>query len=181
MLPPWIARTEVLSIFPLWSPSVKAVLSGLPAEEIRRCIREIVDDVDAQAARRLVLNGVAPSGPAAIRKQHPHDRLNQSKKSPAPAVHAASKAIRQQMKEAYRLFVEAYREASARLRAGKLDAAFPLGCFPPAQRFIPADAALPKRSAQPCPPLSWRTASASSCFIPTLQVIRRRRRVIGSS
>ncbi len=121
----------------------------LPAEEIQRRIQEIVDDVDAQAARRVVLNGVAPLGPAAVRKQHPHDRPNHSKKSPAPAAHAASKAIRQQMKEAYRLFVEAYREATAQLRAGKLDAAFPPGCFPPAQPFVPADAGLPCSRAGP--------------------------------
>jgi len=28
ILPPWIARTEVLSIFQLWSPSVKASALG---------------------------------------------------------------------------------------------------------------------------------------------------------
>ncbi len=121
----------------------------LPAEQIQRRIREIVDDVDAQAARRVVLNGAAPPGPSAIRKQHPHDRPDHSKRSPAPAVHAASKAIRKQMKEAYRLFVEAYREAAAMLRAGKLDATFPPGCFPPAQRFIPAHAGLPCSRAGP--------------------------------
>ncbi len=65
-----------------------------------------------------MLNGKAPPGPAAIRKQDPHTIPDHTKKSPAPAVHAASKAVRKQMKEAYRLFVEAYREAAVRLRAG---------------------------------------------------------------
>ena len=121
----------------------------LPEEEIRRRVREIVEDVDAKTARRVVLNGGAPLGAAAIRKQHPHDRPDHSKKSPAPSVHAATKAIRQQMKEAYRLFVEAYREAAASLRAGKLDTTFPPGCFPPPQPFIPADAGLPCSRAGP--------------------------------
>ncbi len=121
----------------------------LPHEEIRRRIQEIVDDVDAQAARRVVLNGKAPPGAAAIRQQHPHDSPEHSKKPPAPAVHAASKAVRKQMKEAYRLFVEAYREAAASLRAGNLNATFPPGCFPPPQPFIPADAGLPSSRAGP--------------------------------
>ncbi len=55
----------------------------------------------------MVLNGGAPLGAEAIRKQHPHTRPERTKKSPAPAVHAASKAVRKQMKEAYRLFVAA--------------------------------------------------------------------------
>ena len=115
----------------------------LPKEKIQQRIQEIVDDVDAQTARRVVLNGGAPLGPEAIRKQHPHDRPEHSKKSPAPAAHAASKAVRHQMKEAYRLFVAAYREAAASLRAGNVNATFPPGCFPPPQPFIPADTRLP--------------------------------------
>ncbi len=70
-----------------------------------------------------MLNGRAPLGADAIRKQHPHTRPERTKKSPAPAVHAASKAVRKQMKEAYRLFVAAYLEAAARLRAGDLTVA----------------------------------------------------------
>ncbi len=53
------------------------------------------------------------------------------------------------MKEAYRLFEEAYREAAASLRAGNLNAKFPPGCFPPLQPFIPADAGLPCSRAGP--------------------------------
>ena len=121
----------------------------LPAEEIRRRITEMVDDIDAEHARRVVLNGGAPLGVAAIRKQHPHDRPEHTKKSPAPAVHAASKAVRKQMKDAYRLFVAAYREASARLRAGELTVEFPPGCFPPAGPFVLADAGLPCSRAGP--------------------------------
>ncbi len=110
---------------------------------MRQRIREIVDDIDAQAARRVVLNGNAPPGSEAIRKQDPHKIPDHTKSSSAPAVHAASKAVRKQMKEAYRLFVEAYREAAVRLRAGDLSVQFPPGCFPPPQPFIPADVGLP--------------------------------------
>ncbi len=121
------------------------------AREANRVIgwKEIVDDVDAQAARRVVLNGKTPPGPEAIRKQGPHKIPEHTKKSPAPAVHATSKAVRKQMKEAYRLFVEAYREAAASLRAGNRNASFPPGCSPPPQPFIPADARLPCSRAGP--------------------------------
>lgn len=121
----------------------------LPEEEVQRRIKEIIDDIDAQAARRVVLNGKAPPGPAAMRRQDPHKIPEHIKKSPAPAVHAASKAVRKQMKAAYRLFVEAYREAAVRLRAGDLTVSFPPGCFPPAQPFISADSGLPFSRAGP--------------------------------
>ncbi len=122
----------------------------LREEEMRRRIQEIVEDVDAQAARRVVLNGKAPPGPEVVRKQSPHEIPEHTKTSPAPAVHAASKEVRKQMKEAYRLFVEAYREAAVRLRAGDLTVNFPPGCFPPPQPFISADAGLP--CSEPAPP-----------------------------
>ena len=109
----------------------------------------MVDDIDAQTARRVVLNGRAPLGVAAIRNQHPHDRPEQTKKSPAPPVHAASKAARKMMIAAYRLFVEVYREAAARLRAGDLTVEFPPSCFPPARPFVPIDAGLPASRAGP--------------------------------
>ena len=109
----------------------------------------MVDEIDAEHARRMVLNGRAPLGVEAIRKQNPHDRPVRTKKSPAPAVHAASKAVRKQMIAAYRLFDEAYREASARFRAGDLTVQFPPGCFRPAGPFVSADAGLPCSRAGP--------------------------------
>ncbi len=97
----------------------------------------------------VVLDGAAPLGAEAIRKQHPHDHPARSKKSPAPAVHAATKAVRKQLKQAYRLFVEAYREAAARLRAGECGVEFPPGCFPPPRPHVPSDVGLPCSRAGP--------------------------------
>ncbi len=121
----------------------------LPKEEIHRRISEMVAEIDAESARQVVLNGRTPLGAAAIRKQHPHDRPQQTKKSPAPPVHAASKAKRKQMIAAYRLFDAAYREASARFRAGELSVEFPPGCFPAAPPFVPSDAGQPSSRAGP--------------------------------
>ncbi len=73
-------------------------------------IQEIVDDVDTRTARRVVLNGNTLPTAKELRQQDPHQIPDFMKKSPALAVHAASKAVRKQMKEAYRLFVEASQE-----------------------------------------------------------------------
>ena len=139
----------------------------LPEEQIRRRIREIVDDVDAQAARRVVLNGVKLPSAESIRKQDPHKIPDYTKTSPAPAVHAASKAVRKQMKEAYRLFVEAYREAATDLRAGNPNAKFPPGCFPPPRR---------RRAGtfKPVPlPLDMIETEDFDCTVPTRVALKR--------
>ena len=115
----------------------------LPKEEIRHRISEMVDRIDAEHARRVVLNGGVPLGASVIRKQDPHTRPQKTKKSPAPRVHAASKAARREAINALRLFEVAYRAASKRFRAGELDVNFPSGCFPPAPPHVPAGSAGP--------------------------------------
>ena len=52
-------------------------------------------------------------------------RLTLFKKSPAPAFHAASLAVRRELWDAYALFVAAYRAAAEKLRAGIRDVALP--------------------------------------------------------
>jgi hypothetical protein len=44
--------------------------------------------------------------------------------------------VRKRLREAYALFVAAYREAAEKLRAGKRDVRFPLGSFPPGLPFV---------------------------------------------
>jgi REP element-mobilizing transposase RayT len=114
----------------------------LPAEEYRQRIAEMVDDVEVETARRIFLTGKVPRGPEAIRRQNPLDQAVRPKKSPAPFCHAISKEARKQLREAYRIFVAAYRQASAQLRAGDRNARFPKGCFPPALPFV-RDGGLP--------------------------------------
>jgi hypothetical protein len=58
------------------------------------------------------------------------------KKSPAPLLHAASKAVRQVFYEGFALFVAAYRSAAEKLQRGDPNPSFPLGCFPPALPFV---------------------------------------------
>ncbi|HEV7505078.1 MAG TPA: hypothetical protein VGS07_09220 [Thermoanaerobaculia bacterium] len=57
-------------------------------------------------------------------------------RSPAPLVHAATKAVRKAFYDAYVWFVAAFREAAERLRLGDRNAPFPSGSFPPALPFV---------------------------------------------
>jgi hypothetical protein len=73
---------------------------------------------------------------AAVLAQNPLQKPKKTKKSPAPAFHAASKAMRRELWNAYALFVAAYRDAADKLRAGIRDVRFPSGSFPPALPFV---------------------------------------------
>jgi hypothetical protein len=66
----------------------------------------------------------------------PHDKPRRSKRSPAPIFHCASRTVRLELLSAYRLFVAAFREASARLNRGDPLPGFPPGSFPPSLPFV---------------------------------------------
>jgi hypothetical protein len=59
-----------------------------------------------------------------------------TKKSPAPAFHAASRAVRRELWDAYALFVAAYRAAAEKLRAGGPRRSVPDRKLPPALPFV---------------------------------------------
>jgi hypothetical protein len=124
------ATREILTLDPL--PCWK----GLTEEQRQRRAAALVKDIEAEAAVRRKKNGVKPLGPATILTQDPHRQPARSKKSPAPAFHAASQAVRRGLREAYSLFVAAYRGAAEKLRTGNRNAHFPLGSFPPALPFV---------------------------------------------
>jgi hypothetical protein len=77
-------------------------------------------------------------GVRAILQQNPHTELNRTKKSLAPRFHAASKAVRNALREMYGLFLAAFRDAAEQLKAGDRSAQFPLGSFPPGLPFVRA-------------------------------------------
>ena len=68
---------------------------------------------------------------------------NQTKKSPAPACHAASKEARKNFWESCSAFVAGFREAAEKLKAGEWPVRVPLGSFPPGLPFVSAYAAQP--------------------------------------
>ena len=73
--------------------------------------------------------GIEPLGVAAILEQDPETRPVHLDRSPAPFVHAATKRVRKELREAYGWFLAAFREAADKLRQGDRDATFPRGAF----------------------------------------------------
>ncbi|HVG06919.1 MAG TPA: transposase [Thermoanaerobaculia bacterium] len=124
-----------LSQLPCWA--------DVTPEEYRERIAGLVEEIEAEARADRQARGIEPLGVEAILRQDPHTRPNQTKKSPAPACHAASKEARKRFWEAYSAFVAAFREAAEKLKAGEWPVRFPLGSFPPGLPFISPYPALP--------------------------------------
>ena len=121
---------EILTLDPL--PCWK----HLDEKTTRARIATMAAEIEAEAAAHREKTGTPVLGPAAILRQHPHGQPRQSKKSPAPRFHAASREARRFLYRIYAEFVAQFREAAERLRAGDRNAPFPPGCFPPALPFV---------------------------------------------
>jgi REP element-mobilizing transposase RayT len=104
---------------------------GLGKEERQRAVRGLVEGVEAEARTqdKPVL------GARAVKAQHPHTRPERLKRSPRPLGHASTRQALKELREQYRAFVAAFREAAARWRRGDFSASFPLFSFPP--RVVP--------------------------------------------
>jgi putative transposase len=124
------ATREVLELDPL--PCWK----HLTAEQRRARAVALVEGIELEVAARRKRTGAKPLGVAAVLAQNPLQKPKKTKKSPAPAFHAASKAVRRELWNAYSWFVAVYREAAEKLRAGIRDVVFPRGSFPPALPFV---------------------------------------------
>jgi hypothetical protein len=121
-------ETFVLSRLPCWE--------HLSPEEYRKRVAELVEEIELDARVARMERGFPVLGIGAVLRQHPHTRPNKTKKSPAPRFHAASKAIRNGLREAYGLFLAAFRDAAELLKAGDRSARFPVGSFPPGLPFV---------------------------------------------
>ena len=117
-------ETLTLSPFPCWK--------HLSEEKRRKLVADLIAEIEAEAAVHRQRSGSQALGASAVRGQHPFDRPKKSKKSPVPWFHAASKAVRQELYEAYGWFVA----PSARLRRSCEPGtgwcrSLPLGYLPP--------------------------------------------------
>jgi REP element-mobilizing transposase RayT len=121
-------ETVILSPLPCWE--------HLSPEIQKQRVTKLVAAIEAEAADRRTRTGSQPLGASAVRGQHPHDRPQRLKRSPAPLFHTFRKTVHRELYEAYAWFVATYREASTRLRAGDRSALFPAGSFPPALPFV---------------------------------------------
>ncbi|MES1240164.1 MAG: hypothetical protein ABUT39_00955 [Acidobacteriota bacterium] len=120
----------VLSRLPCWD--------HLSLEAYRQRVAELVEEIERDARAARIERGTSVLGADAVLRQRPHNRPNRTKKSPAPRFHAASKAIRDGLREAYGLFLAAFRDAAELLKQGDRSARFPLGSFPPGLPFVRA-------------------------------------------
>lgn len=121
-------ETVQLSPLPCWA--------DLEPEDARRCVKELVDEVEKETAKMHVENGTKPLGMDKVLLQHSHKSPENPSRSPAPYFYAVTKKALIAMKDGYRLFLEKYRCAAERLKAGDLGADFPEGCFPPPRPFV---------------------------------------------
>jgi hypothetical protein len=124
-----------------FSASYTVTLSPLPCwrhlsvEQHRAEIAQLVAEIEAEARLRRNETRREPAGAEFVRRQNPLSRPARSKRSPAPRIHAASKAARRAFRCAYREFLAAFRQAAERLRAGDRSAEFPPFSFPPSLPF----------------------------------------------
>jgi len=112
-----------LSPLPCWAE--------LPAEEQQARYQAMVEEIEDETRERMKSEGIRPLGVMRILAQDPHRHPESPKRSPAPACHASSRAVREWFRRGYRKFAEAYRRASERFLSGELTVEFPEHCFPP--------------------------------------------------
>jgi hypothetical protein len=116
----WAEPVELeLARLPCWE--------GLKEEQRQRAVRGMVEQVEAEARTQ----GTSVLGARAVKAQHPHTRPEHLKRSPRPLGHASTRQALKELREQYRAFVAAFREAAARWSRGDFLACFPPFAFPP--------------------------------------------------
>jgi hypothetical protein len=116
-----------------WAEPVELEVAPLPCwegmgeEERQRAVRTLLREVEAEARAQ----GRSVLGAQAVQEQHPHTRPARLKRSPRPLGHASTRQALRELREQYRAFVSAFREAAARWIQGDFSARFPLFSFPP--------------------------------------------------
>ena len=124
------ATEEIVTFSPLpcWA--------HLPPELYRARIKTLVDSIITEAAIARSATGRPVEGVEKILSRDPQTRPAKLARSPAPLVHAATKAARRAFYEAYCWFVAAFRSAAEALKQGDREAPFPAGSFPPGLPFV---------------------------------------------
>ena len=117
-------------------------LSPLPAwahlaeGERRRRLEDLLELTRSEAASRIQSTGRKAVGPEGVERLDPWDIPAETRRGPAPLVHAASGEARAAIRAAYRCFVSTYRRAADLLRSIGSAPIFPVGSFPPARPFV---------------------------------------------
>lgn len=125
-----VAKPEIVTLSPL--PCWK----GLPEDEVRELVANLIETIERENDARRRAEGQGVLGVKAIRRRDPHERPEKLARSPAPRFHAASREAWERLREAYREFVAAFRDATELLRLGVPRPRFPEGCFPPGLPYV---------------------------------------------
>lgn len=120
------SETITLTPLPCWE--------SWPENLRREAIAALLTEIEREA--EILRAGKAPIGRERILRQQPHEPPAGTKRTRAPAFHAATRSARDALREAYRAFVTAFRGASEQLRSGDRSALFPEGSFPPALPYV---------------------------------------------
>ncbi len=121
-------ETVTFSPIPCWA--------HLPPEVYRTRIKTLVESIITEAAVARSSTGRPVVGVESILARDPQTRPAKLARSPAPLVHAATKAVRKVFYEAYSWFLAAFRSAAEKLKQGDREACFPAGSFPPGLPFV---------------------------------------------
>ena len=116
-----------LSPLPCWE--------HLTRVEYRARVGDLVSSIEDRTRDENREANHVPPGPAFVLAQDPHSHPERPSRSPAPSCHTTLRSLRKEFLAAYYAFVDAYLEASALFRSGKLDTSFPADCFPPPRPF----------------------------------------------
>lgn len=146
----WAARNRGQKPAPHdYASEVSLFLEPLPCwrhlapDAVRKRVAELLESVIAEGKEERRVTRSETLGADAAEQQNPQHKPKRLNKTPAPLIHAASRRVRRQLREAYAAFLSAFQEASAKLRSGDLTARFPPGCFPPQLPFVAAEPAPP--------------------------------------
>ena len=115
-------------------------LKGQERKQWGLAVENLVREIVREARTHREITGSAVVGPQRILQQNPHDHPRRINRSPAPVVHAVAAEVYADMRDRYWSFLERYKDAAERLRAG-LEFRFPPGCFLPPGGFIAIAAA----------------------------------------
>ena len=123
-----------LSPLPCWE--------HLTEQQRQARVAELVADIEQEARANNRALGRKPLGRDRVLSQDPHGTPKDSKHSPRPLCHAATKAARKACIQAIRAVQVTYRAAAKLVSEGRAaEAEFPPGCFPPALPFVAGEPA----------------------------------------
>jgi len=116
-----------LTALPCWA--------HMPPAEWRKCVRDIIAEIESEHDERREAANTVPLGVAAVLGADPHTRLRPKPRRHAPLAHAPLVEL-EVLRERRRATREWYSEASAAFRGGDWDVKFPPGTFRPLGGFV---------------------------------------------